>query len=53
MRQAQDMERALTAAGGKATRIVLEGCDHLSASYACGDAQGPWAKAAVKFMQEF
>jgi hypothetical protein len=39
-------------AGGNATRIVLEGCDHLSASYACGDAQGVWAPTAVRFMQE-
>lgn len=53
MRQAEDMERALATAGGKVTRIVLEGCDHLSASYVCGDAQGPWVPAASKFMQEF
>jgi arylformamidase len=52
MRQAEEMERTLAKAGGKASRIVLEGCDHLSASYACGDAQGAWAPAAVKFMQE-
>ena len=53
MRQAEDMERALATAGGKVARIVLEGCDHLSASYVCGDAQGPWVPAAAKFMQEF
>jgi arylformamidase len=53
MRQAEDMEHALAAAGGKVTRIVLEGSDHLSASYACGDAQGAWAPAAIRFMQEF
>ena len=52
MRQAEEMEQALAKAGGKVARIVLEGCDHLSASYACGDAQGAWAPAAVKFMQE-
>jgi acetyl esterase/lipase len=49
----RDMERALAEASGNVTRIVLEGCDHLSASYACGDARGTWAPAAVKFMQEF
>jgi acetyl esterase/lipase len=53
MRQAEEMEQALAKAGGKVSRIVLEGCDHLSASYACGDAQGAWAPAAVTFMQEF
>jgi acetyl esterase/lipase len=53
MRQAEEMERALATAGGKVTRIALEGCDHLSASYACGDAQGPWLPAAAKFMQKF
>ena len=53
MRQAEEMERALAEAGGNVTRVVLEGCDHLSASYACGDAQGAWAQAAVTFMQEF
>jgi arylformamidase len=53
MRQAEEMEHALADAGGKVTRIVLGGCDHLSASYACGDAQGAWAPAAAKFMQEF
>jgi arylformamidase len=52
MRQAEAMEQALTKTGGKVTRIVLEGCDHLSASYVCGDAPGPWVPAAVKFMQE-
>jgi acetyl esterase/lipase len=52
VRQAEEMEQALADAGGKVTRIVLDGCDHLSASYACGDAQGTWAPAAAKFMQE-
>jgi arylformamidase len=53
MRQAEEMERAVVAAGGHVARIVLGGCDHLSASYACGDPQGAWAPAAKKFMQEF
>jgi acetyl esterase/lipase len=52
MRQAEEMEQALTTAGGNVSRIVLEGCDHLSASLGCGDPQGAWAQAATKFMQE-
>lgn len=51
MRQAEEMERTLRQQGGKATRIVLDGCDHLSASYACGDADGVWRRHALEFMQ--
>jgi dipeptidyl aminopeptidase/acylaminoacyl peptidase len=51
VRQAEQMEQALTKAGGSVKRIVLEGCDHLSASYVCGDADGPWAPEAIRFMQ--
>jgi acetyl esterase/lipase len=51
MRQAEEMEQALTKAGGSVKRMVLEGCDHLSASYACGEANGLWAPEAIRFMQ--
>ena len=46
-------KRALAEASGKRHPDRARGCDHFSASYACGDAQGAWAPAAVKFMQEF
>lgn len=52
-RQAEAMELALARSGGRVARIVLENCDHLSASYACGDPQGTWVTAATRFMQEF
>lgn len=51
MRQAEEMEQALRRHGGKATRLVLEDRDHLSASYACGDADGLWRRRALEFMQ--
>lgn len=51
MRQAKEMERALLRSAGKVRRVLLEGCDHLSASYACGDANGVWTRTALEFMQ--
>ena len=51
-RQAEDMEAALTAAGGDVTRVVLPGCDHLGASYVTGDPDGPWLPAALAWMRD-
>lgn len=51
IRQAEDMERTLRQRGSDAARLVLEGCDHLSASYACGDADGAWLRHALAFMK--
>ena len=48
--QAVEMEAALRAAGGAVERLVLAGCDHLGASLAAGDANGPWVPRAADFM---
>jgi acetyl esterase/lipase len=50
IRQAAAMEAALTSAGGDVTRIVLAGRDHFSASYAGGEADGPWVPKALAWM---
>lgn len=42
MAQGERMALALMAAGGEVDRLVLEDCDHLGASYACGDSVAPW-----------
>jgi hypothetical protein len=44
------MEVALSGAGGGVTRIVLAGRDHFSASYAGGEADGPWVPKALAWM---
>lgn len=50
IRQAEAMEAALKGAGGDVTRIVLAGRDHFSASYAGGEADGPWVPKALAWM---
>ena len=49
-RQALDMETALGAAGGRVTRFAMPGRDHLSASYAAGEEDGPWLSRALDWM---
>lgn len=51
MRQAEEMETALRAAGGSVTRIVLPGCDHFAASLTAGDPEGPWLTKAAAWMK--
>ena len=51
MRQAERMEEALRARGGDATRIVLAGRNHFSASFAAGEPDGPWLKTAIDWLQ--
>lgn len=51
MRQAEDMERALRAAGGTVERLVLPDCDHFQASYVSGQVEGPWLPRAVAWMR--
>lgn len=46
IRQAEAMEAALRRAGGAVERHVLPGRDHFSASYAGGEAGGPWVVPA-------
>jgi arylformamidase len=49
--QAERMESALkAAAGGDVERLVLEGRNHFTASYAGGEANGPWVPRAVDWM---
>ncbi|MBF6569850.1 MAG: alpha/beta hydrolase [Candidatus Binataceae bacterium] len=49
-RQAEQMEPALRAAGGSVERIVLAGRNHFSACFAGGEAEGPWAPHALKWI---
>jgi dipeptidyl aminopeptidase/acylaminoacyl peptidase len=48
--QAENFERALREHGATVTRLVLEGRDHFSASYAGGEADGPWVPPALDFI---
>lgn len=50
MRQAEAMEAALRRAGGIAERHVLANRDHFSASYAGGEADGPWVPLALAWI---
>jgi arylformamidase len=49
--QAERMEAALRKAGGEVERIVLEGRNHFTASYAGGEKDGPWVPAAIRFIR--
>jgi acetyl esterase/lipase len=51
MRQAETMEAALRRAGGEVERVVMPGRDHFSASYAGGEADGPWVPRALAWMR--
>jgi acetyl esterase/lipase len=48
--QAERMESALKAAGGDVERLVLDGRNHFTASYAGGEPDGPWVARAVDWM---
>ena len=50
IRQAERMERALAAKNADVRRIVLQGCNHFSASYAGGDREGPWVPPALEWI---
>lgn len=50
MGQAELFEAALRRADGDVERIVLPGRDHFTASYAGGEADGPWVATAVDWM---
>lgn len=49
MAQGERMAAALVAAGGQVDTLVLQDCDHLGASYACGQRSGPWLTAFDKW----
>lgn len=40
--QAERMAAALAERGANVETLVIENADHLEASYACGDSDGPW-----------
>jgi acetyl esterase/lipase len=48
--QAQEMDRALTAAGADVTTILMADRDHFTASLAGGEADGPWVSNALQFI---
>jgi len=52
MRQAAEMEEALRRAGGEVERMVLEGRNHFSASYAGGEPGGPWVPRAIEWINQ-
>jgi arylformamidase len=49
--QAQRFVEAVHEAGGEAERLELAERSHFTASYAGGEADGPWVGAAVEFMR--
>ncbi len=52
MRQAERIAEKLAAAGGDVQRLVLNGCNHFTASYAAGDPDGPWASKAIEWITQ-
>jgi len=51
MRQAEEFEAAMRTAGADVERLVLPGRNHGSASFAAGEADGPWVVPAVSWMR--
>lgn len=49
--QAGRFVEAVRAAGGQASALPMEGLTHFTASYAGGEADGPWVPAALAFMK--
>ncbi|MEP4885938.1 MAG: alpha/beta hydrolase [Alphaproteobacteria bacterium] len=47
--QAEKMTQALQEAGGRVETVGLSDCDHLGASYACGNPDGMWVKSVVEW----
>jgi acetyl esterase/lipase len=51
MRQADAMVAVLGRAGGDVERVVLDGRTHFTASYAGGEANGPWVPRALAWIK--
>jgi arylformamidase len=49
--QAKRMAAALAAAGGTVDQLELAGCNHFTASYEGGNAEGRWVGRAVEWMR--
>ncbi len=52
VRQAGEFADALRAAGVSVATVEMPGCDHLGASYASGEADGPWLRPALDFLRD-
>lgn len=52
IRQAERMEGALAAKNADVRRIILQGCNHFSASYVGGDRKGPWVPLALEWIAD-
>jgi arylformamidase len=50
MTQSVRMESALRTAGADVERLVLQGRNHFTASYAGGESKGPWVPRAVEWI---
>ncbi|MEQ8442673.1 MAG: alpha/beta hydrolase [Alphaproteobacteria bacterium] len=50
--QARQFSQKLTNLGVSVSEIVLEGCDHLGASYASGEMDGLWINSVEAFLAE-
>jgi arylformamidase len=48
--QAEKMAQALRAAGGQVETLGLLDCDHLGASYACGNPDDPWVISLIEWL---
>jgi len=48
--QAEKMALALQDAGGQVEALSLTDCDHLGASYACGNTEGLWVRSLVEWV---
>jgi acetyl esterase/lipase len=51
VKQAEAFEAAVRAAGGEVERLAMPDRNHFTASYATGEADGPWVPRAVDFMR--
>ncbi len=52
IRQGEEMEQTLHKAGGEVSRLVLDGLDHLGASLAGGEVDGPWVPQALTWLKK-
>ncbi len=49
--QGAEMVKVLGAAGSEVEHMVMEGRDHFAASFAGGEADGPWVPAALNWLR--
>ena len=51
VKQADAFHDAVGRAGGRSEKLAMHGRNHFSASYAGGEADGPWVGSALRFMR--